>query len=228
MIRIRSIVPAAAAAVPMLLSAGASADILFPGDTLLCDGGNQFSSPWLVGFTAGNVTRNFEIRDSNDEVVFTGRLHMYIMENTGPVVRRYVNYRLQNLNGVGDRAVSAINLTGFGDSAIDAERRNDWEEGEHPAAIVRSVDGDMVTAQFPELVSPGRQTSFIYLFTDAQVLEPNGTAEIVLNTNERVTLTHLPVPPRRPAPCAGDANGDGVITFADLNALLSEFGDACD
>ena len=35
-------------------------------------------------------------------------------------------------------------------------------------------------------------------------------------------LAQAPAPPV--APCPGDANGDGVVNFADLNAVLGAFG----
>ncbi|XHC25696.1 PQQ-binding-like beta-propeller repeat protein [Phycisphaerales bacterium ac7] len=53
---------------------------------------------------------------------------------------------------------------------------------------------------------------------DCQVASPLGSA-----TTNSILLAVRPTA----SPCVGDANGDGVVDLADLNAVLAAFGQAC-
>lgn len=49
----------------------------------------------------------------------------------------------------------------------------------------------------------------------------SGACGGVFSETFQVTVTNAPVT------CPGDSDGDGVITFVDLNAVLSTYGQAC-
>jgi hypothetical protein len=54
----------------------------------------------------------------------------------------------------------------------------------------------------------------------------DGCMTIYLTTGEFVTIRTFA--PGAPCPsCRGDVNGDGIVDFADLNLVLSNFGMTC-
>jgi len=143
-----------------------------------------------------------------------------------PFGRRYANYRIQNTTGLAGRSITRIEFTGWGTNAVDAEYRNDVAPAPAPSSAERSVDGDMLTINFGTPLQPTQTSQFFYIFTGAPTVENTGGARIVLNTGESATVGGLPVPAPLVA-CEGDTNGDGVINFADLNGVLTNFGDSC-
>lgn len=209
-----------------VIGGAALGDVFQPGQTLALEGTTPTLSPWLQGSVSGGISRFFEVRDGSNAVVFSGTLVLDFVQAL-PFGVQYANYRLVGTSGVGGRAVTSVQITGWRTSSVDAEFRSDLEPGTVPPSFAgRSLDGDTVTFLFTGGVPAGQDSRSSYIFSGATQLAPVGIARVILNTNELVEITGLPVP----APdivCPGDTNGDGLINFSDLNAVLSNFGEGC-
>jgi opacity protein-like surface antigen len=212
-------------AAAMAVGSAAQAVVVNPDSVVALNGTTAALSPYLLGGSPGGTTRFFEVRDSSNNVVFSGTL-LLSFTDANPFGRRYISMRLQGLNGQGGRSVVGIELSGYGLFNIDTNHRTDFAPALFPDKVTRSEDGDTLRYDFPVGVTPGQNSQFVYIFTQAPALANTGTGRILLNTGEVGTITDVPVPVN-PQACQGDTNGDGVINFADLNSVLTNFGDDC-
>ncbi|MBX3352412.1 MAG: hypothetical protein KF684_05715 [Phycisphaeraceae bacterium] len=209
-----------------LIGGAASGDVLQPGQTLALEGTTPTLSPWLQGSVSGGISRPFEVRDASNAVVFSGTLVVDFVQAL-PFGVQYANYRLVGTSGVAGRAVTSVQIPGWRTSSVDAEFRSDLEPGTVPPSFAgRSLDGDTVTFLFTGGLPAGQDSRSSYIFSGATPLVQTGIARVILNTNELVEITGLPVPAPSIA-CPGDTNADGVVNFADLNSVLTNFGTAC-
>lgn len=209
-----------------VIGGAAVGDVFQPGQTLTLEGTTPTLSPWLQGNVSGGTTRFFEVRDGSNAVVFSGTLVVDFVQAV-PFGVQYANYRLVGTSGVGGRSVTSIQLPGWRTSSVDAEFRSDLEPGAVPPSFAgRSLDGDTMTFLFTGGLPSGEDSRFFYIYSGATEIVSTGIARVILNTNEFVEITGLPIPAPDVA-CPGDTNGDGVINFVDLNGVLSNFGQNC-
>ena len=207
------------------MGTSAHAVVVNPGQVVALGGTSAASSVHLQGGSPGGATRLFEVRDSSNAVVFTGTL-LFSWVDTPPFARRYYTMRLQKLTGVAGRQVVSVELSGFGTFQIDTNYRSDFAAAPFPDKVTRSADGETLRFDFPIGVTPGQNSQFFYVYTLSSQIQNTGTGRIILNTGEFGTITNVPMP-AAPAACPGDATGDGVVNFADLNTVLTNFGQAC-
>jgi len=90
-------------------------------------------------------------------------------------------------------------------------------------AAVFDVNGDGQFSQ-DELNSMG----FVYYSGDDQGAQSNGNANATTFASDHRPVVFDVYLPLAAKPCPGDINGDGVVDFADLSAVLGEFGAAYD
>ena len=72
----------------------------------------------------------------------------------------------------------------------------------------------------------GVNTLRAFVMTNATEVAPSGSVQINLSSGDSATIAGLRVPIDETT-CPGDANADGVVNFADLNAVLAAFGTTC-
>ncbi len=91
-------------------------------------------------------------------------------------------------------------------------------------AILDTFNGDSLDDQFGFAVSGAGDVNddgFADFIVGARLDDNNGM-------NSGSVRVYLSVPaPATTTPCPGDATGDGIVNFADLNSILSNFGDTC-
>jgi hypothetical protein len=132
-----------------------------------------------------------------------------------------------SVSGAGD-----VNNDGFDDLIVGAltDDNNGFNSGSArvfsgaTGAILYTFNGDSAGDQFGISASGAGDVNndgFDDLIVGAFLDDNNGTD----SGSARVFLS-VPLP-SAPAPCPGDLTGDGVVNFADLNLLLSNFGLPC-
>jgi hypothetical protein len=132
-----------------------------------------------------------------------------------------------SVSGAGD-----VNGDGFDDLIVGAhlDDNNGGSSGSArvlsgaTGAILYTFSGDSAGDQFGFSVSGAGDVDgdgFDDLIVGAFLDDNNGTD----SGSARVFLS-VPLP-SAPAPCPGDLTGDGVVNFADLNGVLSNFGVPC-
>lgn len=95
-------------------------------------------------------------------------------------------------------------------------------------ALVRSVPGLWENGEFGAAVAGAGDLNGDGL-ADLLVGSPRELVNVNLNPSWSITGTARAVLTQRPNPgaCEGDINGDGVVDFLDLNALLGRYGVTC-
>lgn len=210
----------------------ASATVLEPGGSFVPVGTTGAASPWLsTGLAALNSVNSYTVLNGSGQSLLTGDFIVAIVPMPPFVDRGYCVYVVSVFTSPqGPRQVASIELSGFAGASVDAGFRTDLAPfgGTSPAPSLasRSADGDTVRFDFQPGVSAFAPSRALFVYTPSARLQNTGTARITINTGESVTLTGLPVPTSL-ASCEGDANADGVINFADLNGVLTNFGEPC-
>jgi len=214
-----------AATVGLILGASAGAVVIPPGGVVAPAGTTLGQSPWI------------EI-DWLGELVYNGIIPVTDQAGQEKLLQTLV-YR-HPVGALGDRACSSIyvgsapdqsirpvrfTISGYRGLAVNSDWRSDVLVGGGPTTkITRSADGDTLAFDLGQARTTHYVSMPIVVATDATRFANTGTLRLELNTGQIVVFENFPVPL---APCAGDANADGVINFADLNAVLSDFGRPC-
>jgi hypothetical protein len=132
-----------------------------------------------------------------------------------------------SVSGAGD-----VNGDGFDDLIVGAyfDNNNGSNSGSARVfsgangSILDTFDGDSMDDQFGFAVSGAGDVNddgFADFIVGARLDDNNG----VDSGSVRVFLS-VPTP-AGPTPCPGDATGDNIVNFADLNTILSNFGESC-
>jgi hypothetical protein len=210
------------------IGGSALADPLPPGDSVQLGGTTTSQTPWLAGVNStGTATVQFEVRDAGNNPVFQGTLQSSaaVSNDLGTLTFRY---RIVNTQAVGDRRVSRVDFGGYKGFQTNVNYSTDSLGSIGPDEAARTANGAQVAFFFADSILPAEVDSrSFWVHTDASSIAFNGQAAITLNTGESVVIGGLRYPVRIPD-CPGDANGDGIINFTDLNAVLTNFGDGCD
>lgn len=217
----------AGAVLGLSLSVAANAAEVAPGATVSLSGTSRVASPWIgddtgpVLFVVGNVP----VRNESGQTVALLTANVRLAATPPFTDRGVLVYRLLSLSSTIRPTSFAID--GFEGVLVDTNWRNDTSGTGNSAvpAVARSADGGTLTYTL------GSGTALyvawpVYVYTLETELENTGTMVITMSTGQTVTLTGLPVPAKAAA-CEGDSNGDGLINFADLNGVLSNFGEDC-
>lgn len=213
-------------------ASSASAVVINPGQWSALSGTNSAQSPWLSAPSPSAVPTSIAVLSSPTTAVYVCTL-LVSQGAAVPLATPVLSYRFENTLAQDDtRRIASVSFTGYKDIRIDADFRLDTGGVGDPKRVRRSADGDTLTFEF-ETPIPGNvaATRFFFAYTNGATIVNDGTATLVLTTGESRTVTGIPRPSLGVAPqapsCAGDTNGDGVINFADLNAVLSDFGQPC-
>lgn len=209
------------------VGAGALAVPLPPGsNNVPLPGTNSAADPTLAGVVVADAVRTFEIFSGGGALLFRGELQLRVSRSnvTNTLIFSWKVLNSQpGLNGV----VGRIEAEPFKDFLVRADWRNDSPGMAIPNFADRSGSGSLLNYDFltPPLFS-GSDSKFFFAFTDATRFNADGCVTIYLTTGEFVTLRSFA--PGEPCDsCRGDVNGDGVVDFADLNEVLSAFGNIC-
>ena len=146
--------------------------------------------------------------------------------NNDPRARGVVWYHLEPIQGVGDRWIESVTIMGLRGLAIDTDYLTNFSGQFAPHEASRSMDGDLLTFRFERPAQNASLSRSFFVYTNAPSLSSSGSILVTLNTGESVVVPHMPVPKAGPTPfvCGLDTNNDGIINFADLNAILTSSG----
>lgn len=216
----------AASAATLLGASGALAAPLRDGEQIALSGVTLAQEPWLDAQGVVSAFQwNFAVRDASNAVVLTGRLEQRVyMSATFRML--VMDYRIRDIVSSSAK-VTRLDVSGYSQFVTNVDFRTDLLGVTGPEAAIRSGNGDSVTFTFFDNSLPQGVDHFpLYLLTNAKQTLIEGTATIHVSTGESVTISGLRSPQYLPH-CARDLNRDGIINFADLNAALSSFGQAC-
>ncbi len=199
---------------------------LAPGDQVNLNGTTSAQNSWYAGVNQdGTQIVPFTIRDAQNNPVFQGTF-------TAAAARSFelgtirMRYRLRDMQVIGNRAISYIEINGYGGLQTNVDYSLDGLGDNGPSQAQRNASGVRLTYVFNPLLLASQDSYFFWAFTNGTSFADIGQARIVLNTGESVVLDDVRVATL--TDCPGDTNGDGVINFTDLNTVLSSFGDDCD
>ncbi|MGP1309682.1 MAG: hypothetical protein ACTS27_05740, partial [Phycisphaerales bacterium] len=206
------------------LSSSALAVPLAPGDQVNLSGTTSAESPWLGGVSLLADVFPFTITDSQGSPVFQGTFTCEPIRSA-ELGTLYIRYRLRDMQAIGNRAVARVDILGYGETQTNVDYSLTGLGDVGPSAAARSASGQQVTFFFDPLLFVSQDSRLFWAFTNATERTNTGQARITLNTGESVVIQGVCVPSL--GTCPGDSNGDGVVNFADLNEVLSEFGEDC-
>ena len=211
-----------------LVSTAASALVVPPGAYLPMS--TMTEAPWLSLPIETEVDVPFVVRDAQGNVVFSATLAVSVAYNT-PFQNPMVRYAIEDPDAVGSRAITEVSFLGNAGLVIDTGRAFASDFFSWPTHVARSEDGDTLTYIWGALpVPPPTGAEFgshiFFSYSSAMSVNFDGVMVITLNSGEQGVTTGVPVP-ASPLSCTTDTNGDGVINFTDLNAVLSDFGENC-
>ena len=213
-------------------SSSASAVVVAPGQTRALLGTDSTASPWLVAPSPFAIPAGFFVPASDGvTALFVGQA-LVSFKFVAPLSQPILSYRLQTTYAEGSRRIVAVEFTGYAPFTVEAEFQTEPSNYNEPKRVVRSAGGDTLRFEFETPILANQTTKFFYAMTNATQYANVGTMRIILNTGEVGVVNNFPVPvmpagPTDPDPCPSDITGDGVINFADLNSVLTNFGDAC-
>jgi hypothetical protein len=209
-----------------LFGGAALAVPLAPGDQVNLNGTTTAQTPWLAGSGSNGIIQAFEIVDAGGNAVFQGSFVMDVVESNDLGTLRF-RHRIVNTQAVGNRRVTRVDLAGYQGFQTNVDYTTDGSGVVGPDASSRTASGTQVAFFFGDAVLPaGSDSLSFFVHTEATAFNSAVQARITLNTGETVVIGGL----RGPAltDCPGDTNGDGIVNFADLNTVLTNFGDECD
>ncbi|MGP1310040.1 MAG: hypothetical protein ACTS27_07585 [Phycisphaerales bacterium] len=209
-----------------VLSSSALAVPLAPGDQVNLSGTTAINSPWLPGVSqSGSQSFPFLITDAQQNPLFQGTLFTTVFRSNALGTLRF-RHQIDMTQAVAGRSVTRVEVLGYTGFETNVDYRTDGSGSIGPNAASRTTSGAQVAFFFtnPPL-DGGVESRNFEVFTNATFFDNTGQARITLNTGESVVLTGLPRPIL--TDCPGDTNGDGIVNFADLNTVLSEFGEPC-
>jgi hypothetical protein len=222
----RVLPPILCALAGVIATSPAGAEPIQPGDQIPLVGATVAQYPWFGGPAQTATTFvPFLVEDDQDNPVFQGVITSIPSRSDEMGTLRF-SYRVRDLQGVGGRRITRIDLLGYEGFQTFVEYRTDGSAGVGPNSAVRAANGSSVGFLFGNpLLLPGDQSRFFFVHTDATHFREDVLARITLNTGETVIVGGLHGPSL--SDCPGDTNGDGVINFTDLNTVLSTFGEDC-
>jgi hypothetical protein len=209
------------------VGAGALAVPLPPGsNNVFLPGTSVAAQPNLASVNLADTVIPFDILSGGGALLFRGELVTSVDRSnvTNTLIFRFrIRNTVAGLNGI----VSRVEIEPYDGFMIDANWRNDGPGLSPPNQADRTGSGSLVNYDFltPPLFS-GSDSRFFFAFTNATEYNAEGRATIYLTTGEFVTL-RVYAPGEPCDSCRGDVNGDGVVDFADLNEVLSAFGNIC-
>lgn len=213
-------------AAALLGASGAFAAPIRDGDQIALGGVTLAQEPWLdAQGVVSTFQWTFDVRDGSNAVILTGRLEQRVYMSA--TLRMLVmDYRIRDIVS-SEAKVTRLDVDGFSQFATNVDFRTDLPGTTGPEGAIRSGNGDTVSFTFFDNALPEGVNHFpLYLLSNAKQTLIGGTATIHVSTGESVSISGLRSPLYLPH-CARDLNRDGIINFADLNAVLSSFGLAC-
>jgi hypothetical protein len=198
---------------------------LAPGEQVNLNGTTSGQVSWLPGGVIGpTASLPFEIVDSQGGPVFQGTVTSdSVLSNELGTFR--IDTRLKDMQAIGNRAVSRVDLVGFGPLQTNVNYSTSGLGDVGPSAASRTASGEQVSFFFNPFLFVSQDSYFFWIHTNAPAYRTDGQLRITLNTGESVVVTGVRVPVL--TDCPADTNGDGVVNFTDLNAVLSDFGEDC-
>lgn len=143
-----------------------------------------------------------------------------------PASNAVVWYSVFTLSSIGVGNVVAITIEGLGGQTVYAEYRPDLGAVGAPERAIRSADGDALRFEIQSF-GQGAPSAPVYVYSTGSGLA-RGRAILTFSSGATAVVEDVLIPAPADAPCAGDINGDGAVNFADLNGVLSNFGQACE
>ncbi len=152
----------------------------------------------------------FEIRDTNNALLFAGELQNRVVRRDATGTLAFV-YAIRNTEPGLNGAVDEVHTKDFATFLTDVEYSTTSLGTIAPTRAQRTTDGSTVTFLFGgSTVTPGTESRFMHISTEAIDFELNGSTKLTLQSGESVTLTTA-MPVRRVEP------GCREIDFEDLS-----------
>jgi len=209
------------------LSAAALAVPAQPGDVVNLNGTTAAAEPWLSGPSSGGANViPFTVLDSGGNPVFQGTFTSEPgTSDTLGTLR--IRYRVRDMQAIGNRRVARVELFGFAGLQTNVDYRTDGlgDVGPNLASRTNGTGTQISFIYSNPLFTPNLDSYYFHVFSNATAFREDGLGRVVLNTGEFAVISGVHVP--QLTDCPSDTNGDGIVNFADLNAVLSDFGDAC-
>jgi hypothetical protein len=199
---------------------------LAPGGQVTLGGTTTLENSWIAGMNqSGTESVFFTITDAQGGPVFQGTFTSQVTRSTALETMRVI-YRLRDMQAIGNRAVSSVEIAGYSGFLTNVDFSHDSLGDVGPSAASRSASGGMLNFVFSPVLVVSQDSHFFWAHTDAVDYALSGQARITLNTGESVVIGDVYVP-RTDVGCAGDVNLTGAVNFTDLNEVLSAFGSDC-
>ena len=198
-----------------------------PGQQIDLVGTTLVEFPWYEGPAQDATTFvPFLVEDDQDNPVFQGVITSIPARSDSMGTLRF-RYRVQDMQAVGNRRITRVDLLGYEGFQTNVEYRTDGLGTIGPSMALRSGGaGSSVGFIYASpILLPDSDARFFHVHTDATHFHNEVLARITLNTGETVIVGGLHGPSL--SDCPSDTNGDGVINFTDLNTVLSTFGEDC-
>ena len=200
---------------------------IHPGDVVNLNGTTAAAEPWLVGVNADGASAfPFTVLDNGGVPVFQG---VFTSEprRSDILGTTRVRYRLRDMQAVGDRRVARVDILGFAGLQTNVEYRTDGigVVGPNLASRVHTTGAQISFIFSNPLLTPGLESRYFHVHSNGAAFTETGIVRVVLNTGESAIFGGVHIPAL--TDCPNDVNGDGVINFADLNSVLTSFGNAC-
>lgn len=213
--------------VGLSLSAAAGALVVPPGGVVVPQGTHFPEAHWLGPVRLGVHPVYYRsapvLNQAGQEV---SRVELIVQRYTAGAFSERV-YDMITIGSVPTQSHRPLTFTidGYSGLAVNTNWRNDIFAGGAPVTkITRSDDGDRLTFDLGAAQTSHFVAMPVFVYTDSSVFRNTGTLRVQLSDGRELVFTDVPVPI---PPCAEDTNADGVINFADLNRVLTNFGEAC-
>ncbi len=226
--RFRPITRSVLSVAALSVSGAALAVPAHPGDVVNLNGTTSAAEPWLGGPAVDSVNAvPFTVLSAGGSPVFQGTFTSEPGRSDIMGTIR-IRYRLRDMEAVGDRRVFRVEILGFAGLQTNVDYRTDGV-GDIGPNLASRTNGDGAQMNFifsNPLLTPDLDSHYFHVFSNGASHNLQGLARIVLNTGESVIIAGVYLPSL--TDCPGDTNGDGIVNFADLNTVLTNFGEECD